>query len=326
MELWKLVLASASAFLLAGCSLLTSSFLNKGLGGAHHSSGNNSTSSSSLVSFLYPYGATPPPNNQIPELRLPLRVGLAFLPERPGRPSALTAAHKEELLKVIRARFLTKRFVREIIVMPDYYLKGARGFEGLDGVQRLFGIDVLALVSYDQVTYQDQNQLSLGYLSIVGAYLLNGNRHDITTLIDLAIVDPATRSLILRAGGTDTRHGYATLISQERESRDAAIASFAAATGEAIQNFDRALVTFETDVRLGKANIRVAQRNSSTSAGGGGGSMTWPALALLLPVLFFRRKAQLQDTETAHVPRHQSIVGVQRTRAMSWWYWPSSPC
>jgi rhombotail lipoprotein len=282
MNPWKLVFASALAFMVAGCSLLTS-----GLGGGPHPSRGGSSGSTSLVSFLYPYGAIPPPDNEIPELRLPLRVGLAFLPERPGRPSALTAAHKEDLLRVIRTRFMSKKFVREIIVMPDYYLQGTRGFEGLDGVQRLFGIDVLALVSYDQVTYQDKNALSLGYLSIAGSYLLPGNRHDITTLIDLAIVDPATRALILRAGGTDTRHGYATLVSNERASRDASVASLAAATGEVTQNLDRALVAFETDVRTGKANIRVAQRNSNA---GGGGAMSWPALLLFLPLLLLRRR------------------------------------
>ena len=283
MNPWKFVFASALAFMVAGCSLLT-----YGLSGGRHPSQGASSGSTSLVSFLYPYGAIPPPGNEIPELRLPLRVGLAFLPERPGRPSALTAAHKEDLLKVIRTRFMSKKFVREIIVMPDYYLQGTRGFEGLDGVQRLFGIDVLALVSYDQVTYQDKNALSLGYLSIAGSYLLPGNRHDITTLIDLAIVDPATRALILRAGGTDTRHGYATLVGNEQKSRDASIASLAAATGEVTQNLDRALVAFETDVRTGKANIRVAQR--TPNGGGGGGATSWPALLLLLPLAFLRRR------------------------------------
>ncbi len=43
-----------------------------------HSS--QSRNSSSLVSFLYPNGSTPPQENAIPELHVPLRVGLAFLP------------------------------------------------------------------------------------------------------------------------------------------------------------------------------------------------------------------------------------------------------
>src|SRR5688572_6115741 len=43
--------------------------------------GAQTRASSSLVDFLYPEGASPPAANSIPELRVPLRVGLAFLPE-----------------------------------------------------------------------------------------------------------------------------------------------------------------------------------------------------------------------------------------------------
>jgi rhombotail lipoprotein len=126
----------------------------------------------------------------------------------------------------------------------------------------------------------------LSYLTIVGAYVVKGSRHDTTTLVDLAVVDPVTRSLVLRAGGTDTRNGNATLIDEERESRRAAAASFDDATQRLIDNFDHALVQFEADVRAGKANVRVAQRNQSASTqnggNGGGGSFTWPSLLALL--------------------------------------------
>lgn len=83
-----------------------------------------------------------------------------------------------------------------------------------------------------QVTHLDGNNLSLRYLTIVGAYVIKGSRHDTTTLVDLAVVDPVTRSLVLRAGGTDTRHGNTTLIDQERETREASAASFDTATGQ----------------------------------------------------------------------------------------------
>ena len=62
--------------------------------------------------------------------------------------------------------------------------------------QRLYGVDLMALVSYDQVAHEDDNNWSLGYVTIVGAYFLKGTRHDISTLVDLAVVDPATHSLV----------------------------------------------------------------------------------------------------------------------------------
>lgn len=248
-----------------------------------------SHNSSSLVGFLYPDGKMPPPDNAIPELHIPLRVGLAFLPSQfsNGAPQ-LDATQKNELLGKIRARFADRKFVSEIVVIPDYYLTSSKGFAGLEGVQRLYNIDLMALVSYDQVTYKDDNKLSLGYLTIVGAYILKGSSHDIATLVDLAVVDPATRSLVLRAGGTDTQHGNSTLIDEQRDSRLAGAKSFDIATEQMIGNFDIALTKFEADVRAGKANVRVVNRNDASSSHGGG-SLSLLSIFALLSLVTLRK-------------------------------------
>jgi rhombotail lipoprotein len=235
---------------------------------------------SSLVDFLYP-GYEVPQQSRIPQLRTPLRVGLAFLPEGRGQRDALPAAQKEELLEQIRARFRDRKFVSEIVIIPDYYLESARGFTGLEGVQRLYSVDLMALVSYDQVRHMEDNRLSLSYLTIIGAYVVKGSSHDVSTLVDLAVVDPATRSLVLRAGGTDTRNGDSTFIGQQRESRNTSARSFNVATGHLMDNFDAALVKFEADVRSGKANVRVTQR-SPGPATQGGGSSSWPDVLFLM--------------------------------------------
>jgi rhombotail lipoprotein len=239
--------------------------------------------STSLVEYLYPDGKTPPPQNTIPQLRIPLRVGLSFLPSTNPGSSPLDAAHKELLLERIRQRFTSRNFIADIVIIPDYYLANARGFEGLQGVQRLYSVDVMALVSYDQVTHLDDNKLSLGYVTIIGAYVLPGTSRDVTTLVDLAVVDPQTRSLVMRAGGTDTRHGATTLIDERRTSRAAEIDSFDKATNALIGNFDAALTQLQADVRTGKANIRVTERNG-TSVSGGAGAMNTGWLLLLVPL------------------------------------------
>jgi len=238
--------------------------------------------STSLVEFLYPNG-TPPPQDSQPQLRLPLRVGLTFLPSGGGEmQSGLDAAHKEALLQEIRKRFVSRKFIAEIVVIPDYYLQGKRGFEGLEAVQRLYGVDLMALVSYDQVAHEDDNNWSLGYVTIVGAYFLKGTRHDISTLVDLAVVDPATHSLVLRAGGIDSSHGNVTLVRENRELREASAQGFSAATGQMIDHFDSALTQFEGDVREGKANVRVVSNQGKAT--GGGGSIDWLALLFLIPL------------------------------------------
>lgn len=236
---------------------------------------------SSLVNFLYPDGNPVPPANTVPELHVPLRVGLAFLPSQAGSgPAAIDAAQKQELLERIRQRFASRKFVSEIVIIPDYYLTGERGFAGLDGVQRLYNIDVMALVSYDQVTHTDDNRLSLGYLTIVGAYVLPGSSQSSATLVDLAVVDPATRSLILRAGGTWSSHGTSTLIEADRNARKASAEGFAAATDQMIANFDAALTGFENDVHEGKANLRIVTGSTSGSRGGGAAG-PWELAGLL---------------------------------------------
>jgi rhombotail lipoprotein len=263
----KVTSAAVLALSVSGCGLIQHALCDP-----HCHSG--SSSSSSLVEYLYPNKGEPPPHDTVPELHVPLRVGLAFLPSH-GQ-EGLDAAHQAEVLERIKQRFKTRHFVNEIVIIPDYYLTGRRGFEGLQGVQRLYGVDVMALVSYDQVLHEDNTQWSLGYLTIVGAFVLNGDRHDLSTLVDLAVVDPASRSLVLRAGGWDVRHGSSTLINEDRDSHDASIASFGAATDHMVEHFDSELTRFEAEVRAGNANVQIVNKGH-----GGGGALGWIWVALL---------------------------------------------
>jgi len=273
MRTWRVVCVAIVGVSLAGCAALGAPFCAPHCNESRHSS-------SSLVEFLYPNGQEPPRENSVPELHVPLRVGLAFLPAHGAGAPGPDAAFRDQLLERIRQHFRDRKFVSEIVVIPDYYLSSQPGFGGLEAVQRLYSVDVMALVSYDQVTNEDENGWSLGYLTIVGAYVLKGNRYDVSTLVDLAVVDPATRALVLRAGGVDTRHGNTTLIDQSRESREAGDTGFSAASDQMIEHFDAALSGLEAEVRAGHANVHVVRKGVAGGAGGGG-ALTWPWLALL---------------------------------------------
>jgi rhombotail lipoprotein len=257
--------------------------------------------STSLVEFLYPNGSAPPAEDSQPQLHLPLRVGLAFLPSNGDAQIGPDAAQKEALMQEIRKRFVSRKFIAEIVVIPDYYLRGKRGFEGLEGVQRLYGVDLMALVSYDQIAHEDDNRWSLGYMTIVGAYVLKGTRHDVSTLVDLAVVDPKTHSLVLRAGGFDTRHGTVTLIDENRRLRETATDAFTAATQQMIDHFDTALTAFESDVREGKANVKVVSNHGKPTSGGG--ALDWLALLYLALIAAFaatrRVYSQMHSTPAA---------------------------
>jgi rhombotail lipoprotein len=256
---------------LCGCSTL--SWMVDGSGGGARRSHADGTSS--LVEFLYPKGEAPPEHNAIPELSLPLRVGLAFLPAR-GGGSGLgpDAAQREQLLRAIAGKFSGRRFIRSVVTIPDYYL--GRGAASLDALQRLYQVDVVALVSYDQVGYETDRQSALTYLTIIGAFVVNGTHNEATTLVDLAVIDPKTRSLLLRAGGTDMQARNSTWIDSPGEQLAQARAGYTAATDRLIDNFDVALKQFELDVQQQRAPVRV-----SWTGGGGALDVTWLAVLLV---------------------------------------------
>jgi rhombotail lipoprotein len=286
MRTLKLVLVIAMATVLSGCEALCA----PGCAPREHHS------SSSLVEFLYPSGQMPPAQNTIPELQVPLRVGLAFLPSQGG--AGPDAALKEQLLECVREHFRDRKFVSDIVVIPDYYLGTQKGYAGLEALQRLYSLDVVALISYDQVTHTQQTNWSLAYVTIVGAYVIKGDQYDVSTLVDLAVVDPATRSLILRAGGVDTRHGSATLIDLPQDARHDSAKAFSAAADQMITHMDGALADFEAQVRAGHANVQVVHKDGSK---GGAGAFSWAWLVGLLPLVLWRarRRAALGDDQDA---------------------------
>ena len=119
------------------------------------------------------------------------------------------------------------------------------------------------------MTHRDDNNWSLSYLTIVGAFVIKATEHDVATIVDLAVVDPATQSLVLRAGGTDGSHGHSTLVQDRQDERLAGAGSFDAASDRMMGNFDAALNSFEASVKAGRANVRVVDRNGAPHGGGG---------------------------------------------------------
>jgi rhombotail lipoprotein len=223
--------------------------------------------SSSVVDFLYPDGEVPPPaDGVVPTLNVPLRAGIAFVPGRLGDPEALTEPVKAELLERVRQAFLKEPFIREIEVIPDSYLRGGKGFATLEQVGRLYNLDVMALVSYDQVSMSEDKASSLLYWTIVGAYVVKGTRNEVQTFVDTAVFDLPTRKLLLRAPGTDTLVRSATLVESPQQMREAQQASYGRAVDAMIGNLRTELTAFEERIKE-EGVAKVAQRD------GGAGSM-----------------------------------------------------
>jgi len=280
----KLCMVLVALLALAGCESLSST-----MWGGQTRSGE----SSSVVEFLYPNGEVPPkPTGEVPAINLPIKVGLAFVPGRGGQLGPLSEAQKMQLLDQVRGKFTGEDYVTEIVLVPDAYLRGSSGFDALDRAARMYGLDVMALVSYDQLSTSSEKKSSFLYWTIVGAYVVEGTRNEVQTLVDTAVFDIPSRTLLFRAAGTDRVTKDTTMVESPQQMRAAQAASFGRAMDDMSMNLQRELTVFKERVKEQKAPVRVVRRD-----GGTGGAGAWDAgtLALVLLAFLGRRRWATAD-------------------------------
>jgi rhombotail lipoprotein len=237
--------------------------------------------STPLVKFLYGQDDVPPHDASV-ELRLPIRVGLSFVPAaHPRSGSPPTAAQRSQVLQAIREKFRGLPYVAEIVIIPDYYLDPRRdnGMSQLQQLARLHRLDLYALASYDIVSANEMNNRAFAYLTIVGQFFVPGDTHTTQSLIDLAIIEPHSRQLVLRAGGASRLKGRSSVADLERRQNLQLQKGFQMASDELLRNFATELSDFEQRVRGGTAPIAVRR-----TAGGGGALDPWLLLALVCGV------------------------------------------
>ena len=142
---------------------------------------------SSVVDYLYPKSKNQEVSVEIPQLTLPLKIGIAFTPSRFGNSPHLTEAKKVELMNGLSTYFETLEFVHSIETIPSDYLRPGGSFENLDQIKHMFGVDVIALVSFDQSRFTDEGLASLAYWTIVGAYIVPGEKNSTHTMMDTVL-------------------------------------------------------------------------------------------------------------------------------------------
>jgi rhombotail lipoprotein len=241
--------------------------------------------SSSLVDYLYPDGEEPPKaEDSIPQLHVPLRVGLAFVPGNQGGDSpGLSEADKIALLEKVRSVFIEQDFIADIVVIPDTYLRSSRGFQGLEQVSRLYQMSVIALVSYDQVATSSDTNAAFLYWTIVGAYTIEGTKNEVRTFVDTAIFDIPSRRLLFRAPGINVAASTSTLAEASSEVVEARRESYALAMDDMTTNLLTELDRFRVRIKEDPAVAQVVRADGSS----GGGLMSPAALlALLIGVLW----------------------------------------
>ena len=259
MRLLKTLILFFAAAALAGCASWNGSHGSKQTG--------------SIVDYLYPDAKEAPAMTPtVTRLRPPVRVGIAFVPGA-GWGSGLPEAQKIKLLERVKESFSKHPYIGKIEIIPSQYMRAKGGFTNLEQVSRMFDVEVVALLSYDQVRFADNNALSVLYWTIIGAYIIHGDQYDVQTMLDASVFDVQSRKLLFRAPGTSQIKGSATMVSLGEKSRAAQIDGYNAAVDQLIPQLQTELDNFRERIK------NDASFNVENKAGyKGGGDTGWIGL------------------------------------------------
>jgi rhombotail lipoprotein len=222
---------------------------------------------SSALEYLYPRGVDARPPADV-TLRLPVRVGVAFAPARPAYRDRFTASQKQALLERVAAAFRGRQGIGSVEVIPPGYLTSppappsnpppsggappaGDGFVELDRVKAAFGIDLVALISYDQMQFSETGRSSWAYWTIVGAYVIKGEKNETRTLMDAVVYDVPSRALLFHASGNSTVAAAATPVDVDRVLRQHSEEGFETATSDLIASLGTALAQFQQQTATG---------------------------------------------------------------------------
>lgn len=242
----------------------------------------------STVDYLYPDAKNPPQMQEsVTYLRPPVRVGIAFVPGG-NWGSGLPEAEKLKLLGRVKESFAHYAYIGGIEVIPSQYLTPKGGFTNLGQVARMFNVEVIALLSYDQVQFNDSNALSLLYWTIVGAYIIHGDQYDIQTMVDASVFDVKSQKLLFRAPGTSQVKGSASLSGFSERARAARLDGYNKAVDLLIPQLQSELANFRERIKT-DASVKV-QNKPGYSGGGGLGWMSLLVALLFSWAIYVRRK------------------------------------
>lgn len=258
----------------------------------------------SALDFLYPQGVTAAEPASAVILNLPVRVGLAFSPNRSNQPDPITEEQKQRLLARVAAAFKEHEAIGHLEVVPAIYLRAGGGFDNLEQIRKSLGLDLMVLLSYDQSQFTESTRASWTYLTVVGPLLIEGEKNDTRTVMDAVVYDIRSRALLFRAAGESTVKGSSSPLNVTRKRRTFASEGFEKATPSLIASLNSALARFEEQAKNGTVQgpgtpaiaLYNAQGERITAGGGGkgGGALGIPELlaaVLLGASLTIRRRS-----------------------------------
>ncbi len=250
----------------------------------------------SVMSFLYPNAKEAPKPEPVTTLRLPVVVGIAFVPvsQQNGREE-LDEASRMRILESVKAAFSDQKdLANRIEVIPSSYLQPGGGFDNLSQVQTMFGTDVVCLLGYDQFQSTNENTASFLYLTIIGSFLVPGNTNETRTMIEATVYDVSSRRLLFRAPGISIIKNHSTGIGTDASLQKTSLVGFEQASGEMVKNLQQSLETFKSEVK-NRQDIVVQRKDASGNWTGGAWDIGEFVLAALLGLVALAAKRSLRS-------------------------------
>lgn len=223
--------------------------------------GSQARYTSNVVEFLYPDKKVEEgvERKDVPPLVAPFKLGIAFVPDATStvsgaqrRTLSLSEQQKGDLMGKIASVVDQHPFVRETALIPSQYLVPKGAFGNLDQLRAMYGIDVILLMSYDQLQHTDEGALSIMYWTLIGAYVVSGEKNDTSTMIDAAAFYIPSRKMIFRASGNSHVKASATLVNLSEQLRKDSYAGFEKAADDLGTNLQEQLALFEATLNREK--------------------------------------------------------------------------
>ncbi len=260
---------------------------------------------SNALEYLYPAGKGEPEPARDVTLKLPARVGLVFAPSSTGWNDPFTEVQKQHLLTRIADAFRDREIIARLEPIPSTYLTAGGSFDELDRLATAFGIDLIAIVSYDQKQFTESTGASWTYLTVVGAFAIQGEKNETRTLMDTVVYDIPSRALLFRSAGDSSVQARSTPVTIDRALRLDSEQSFETATDDLIIHLDTALGAFQEQVKSGTVRgagtpaVEVVQTSGGSGGAGALGLVDLLGTTLLVGALsagrLLRRKGRRAD-------------------------------
>ena len=218
---------------------------------------------SNVVNYLYPASSQKIITPTLPQLSIPLSVGLAFVPtpialQRQAtneslwsgevKPKVMAETRKQALLKIISFKLKQHNLFESVQIIPPEYLSNNGSFVNLDKIQTMYGIDTIALIGFDQIQFFSEGEKTQNYWTLAGPHPLTGNQYDTATLIDTSVYHLKSQNLLFRAQGTSLMKARTKLVNLTQELSEDSNQGFDFASNMMFRNIELQIERFSQKI------------------------------------------------------------------------------